>query len=167
MEQNTPKFRLKLNLFDGIVILLALVAGGLMLWTALKPQAPAPAGSIASSDVRYTIRFRRWAPGSSGAVKAGDKIADNIKNCEVGQVVSVQAVPALAQVPDQNSRRWVWAELEGFEDVLVTVESPCVISDDAITIGGGYQVRVGTVGYFRGEGYMGSGPIVAIEEVTQ
>ena len=167
MEQNTPKFRLKLNLFDGIVILLALVAGGLMLWTALKPQAPAPAGSIASSDVRYTIRFRRWAPGSSGAVKAGDKSADNIKNYEVGQVVSVQAVPALAQVPDQNSRRWVWAELEGFEDVLVTVESPCVISDDAITIGGGYQVRVGTVGYFRGEGYMGSGPIVAIEEVTQ
>lgn len=167
MEQNTPKFRLKLNLFDGIVILLALVAGGLMLWTALKPQAPAPAGYTASSDVRYTIRFRRWAPGSSGAVKAGDKIADNIKNYEVGQVVSVQAVPALAQVPDQNSRRWVWAELEGFEDVLVTVESPCVISDDAITIGGGYQVRVGTVGYFRGEGYMGSGPIVAIEEVTQ
>ena len=167
MEQNTPKFRLKLKLFYGIVILLALVAGGLMLWTALKPQAPAPAGSTASSDVRYTIRFRRWAPGSSGAVKAGDKIADNIKNYEVGQVVSVQAVPALAQVPDQNSRRWVWAELEGFEDVLVTVESPCVISDDAITIGGGYQVRVGTVGYFRGEGYMGSGPIVAIEEVTQ
>ena len=167
MEQNTPKFRLKLNLFDGIVIFLALVAGGLMLWTALKPQAPAPAGSTASSDVRYTIRFRRWAPGSSGAVKAGDKIADNIKNYEVGQVVSVQAVPALAQVPDQNSRRWVWAELEGFEDVLVTVESPCVISDDAITIGGGYQVRVGIVGYFRGEGYMGSGPIVAIEEVTQ
>ena len=49
----------------------------------------------------------------------------------------------------------------------MSVESPCVISDDAITIGGGYQVRVGTVGYFRGEGYMGSGPIVAIEEVTQ
>ena len=167
MEQNTPKFRLKLNLFDGIVILLALVAGGLMLWTALKPQAPAPAGSIASSDVRYTIRFRRWAPGSSGAVKAGDKIADNIKNYEVGQVVSVQAVPALAQVPDQNSRRWVWAEVEGMEDVLVTIEAPCSVSEESITVGGGYELRVGVMAYLRGNGYMGSGPIVAIEQGVQ
>ena len=165
MEQNTPKFRLKLNLFDGIVLILALGAAAFLLWRTMKPAVPTQAGPAATSTVRYTVRFQRWIPGTSGIIQPGDQIADNIKNYEIGQVVSVQAVPSTMQVADQESRRWVWAELEGFEDVLVTVESPCTVSDRGFTVGGGYEVRVGTTGFFRGEGYMGSGPIVAVEEV--
>lgn len=165
MEQNTPKFRLKLNLFDGIVLALALAAAAFLAWRALKPAVPAEADPTVTTTVRYTIRFQRWAPGTSGLIEEGDQIADNVKNYEVGEVVSAQAVPAIIQVADEESRRWVWAEVEGYEDVLVTVQAPCVVSDEAITVGGGYQVRAGTIGFFRGEGYMGSGPIVAVEEV--
>ena len=32
MEQNKKTFRLRLNLFDGIVILIALLVGGVLLW---------------------------------------------------------------------------------------------------------------------------------------
>ena len=165
MEQNTPKFRLKLNLFDGIVLVLALAAAGFLLWRAVKPAAQLPSNSASSSTVRYTVRFEAWIPGTSEMIRPDDRISDNIKNYEVGRVVSAQAVPALVQVPDQNSRRYVWAELEGFEDVLVTVEAPCSVSDKAITVGGGYELRAGATAYLRGEGYMGSGPIVAVEEV--
>ncbi len=165
MEQNTSKFRLKLNLFDGIVLVLALAAAAFLLWRAVKADAPVQADPAATTTVRYTIRFKRWIPGTSEIIQPGDQIADNIKNYEVGKVVSAQAVPSTMQVADQESRRWVWAELEGFEDVLVTVESPCTVSDRGFTVGGGYEVRVGTTGFFRGEGYMGSGPIVAVEEV--
>ena len=161
MEQS--KFRLKLNLFDGIVLILALAVGAFLVWRAVKPVAPVQ--SDPTSTVRYTIRFQRWASGTSGLIQPKDQIADNIKNYEIGQVVSAQAAPALVQTVDQASRRYVWAELEGYEDVLVTVEAPCVISDESITVGGGYELRVGSKGFFRGEGYMGSGPIVAIEEV--
>ena len=115
--------------------------------------------------MRYTVRFEAWIPGTSEMIRPDDRISDNIKNYEVGRVVSAQAVPALVQVPDQNSRRYVWAELEGFEDVLVTVEAPCSVSDKAITVGGGYELRAGATAYLRGEGYMGSGPIVSVEEV--
>ena len=80
-------------------------------------------------------------------------------------MVSVETVPSRVQVVDEEERRWVWTELEGMEDVLVTIEAPCTITNAAITVGGGYEIRVGTSGYFRGEGYMGSGPIVAVEEV--
>lgn len=159
------KFRLKLNLFDGIVLVLALAAAGFLLWRAVRPAAQIPSNASTASTVRYTIRFQRWLPGTSELIHPKDSIADNIKNYEVGQVVSVQTAPALVQTPDQDGRRFVWAELEGFEDVLVTVEAPCTVSDKAITVGGGYEVRAGTVGYFRGEGYMGSGPIVSVEEV--
>ena len=43
MEHNTSGFRLRLNLFDGIVIVLALAVGAFLAWTALKPAAPVPA----------------------------------------------------------------------------------------------------------------------------
>ncbi|MCI8436232.1 DUF4330 domain-containing protein [Oscillospiraceae bacterium 44-5] len=165
MEQNTQKFRLKLNLFDGIVLVLAVAAAAFLLWRAMKPAVQVPMDPSVTSTVRYTVRFQRWTPGTSALIQAGDRIADNIKNYEIGQVVSAEAEPARIQVLDTQNRRYVWAEMDGFEDVLVTIEAPCTVSDAAITVGGGYELRVGSTGYFRGEGYMGSGPIVAIEEV--
>lgn len=165
MEQNTQKFRLKLNLFDGIVLVLAVAAAAFLLWRAMKPAVQVPMDPSVTSTVRYTVRFQRWTPGTSALIQAGDRIADNIKNYEIGQVVSAEAEPARIQVLDTQNRRYVWAEMDGFEDVLVTIEAPCTVSNAAITVGGGYELRVGSTGYFRGEGYMGSGPIVAIEEV--
>lgn len=167
MEQNTPKFRLRLNLFDGLVIVAALAVGALLLWTRLKPAVPAQTGAAAQDTVRYTVRLQRWTPGSSSLVTPGDQIADNVKNYEVGRVVSAQAAPCLQQVLDQKSRRWVWAEVEGMEDVLVTIEAPCTVSDEAIVVGGGYELRVGVMAYLKGEGYLGSGPIVSIEQGVQ
>ena len=165
MEQNTQKFRLKLNLFDGIVLVLAVAVAAFLLWRAMKPAVQVPMDPSVTSTVRYTVRFQRWFPGTSGVVQPDDQIADNIKNYEVGKVVSVETVPSRVQVVDEEERRWVWTELEGMEDVLVTIEAPCTITNAAITVGGGYEIRVGSSGYFRGEGYMGSGPIVAVEEV--
>ena len=164
MEQNTPKFRLRLNLFDGIVLVLALAVAAFLVWTALKPAAPVQADPTVQDTVRYTVRFRRWASGTSVLIQPGDQIADNIKNYEIGQVVSAEAVPALVQVLDHDNRRIVWAELEGFEDVLVTIEAPCTVTDENTTVGGGYNLRVGAQAFLKGEGYMGSGPIVSVEQ---
>lgn len=156
-------FRLRLNLFDGLVLLVALAAGAVLLWTNLKP-APTPAdGSPAVSTVRYTVRFQKWLEGTGSLVQEGDKLVDNIKNFELGQVVSAEVVPAISQQLDQNNRQFVLTAIPGHEDVLVTVESPCTATDEAITLGGGFTLRVGSIAYIRGEGYMASGPIIAIE----
>lgn len=163
MEQK--RFRLKLNLFDGIVILLAVAAAAFLLWRMVKPELPVQSDPATASTVRYTVRFKRWMPGTSHVVEAGDRIMDNIKNYEVGHVVSAEAATATSQTLDIQSDRYIWMEMDGFEDVLVTIEAPCVVTDGAITVGGGYEVRVGSTAYLKGEGYMGSGPIVAIEEV--
>lgn len=164
MESNTPKFRLRLNLFDGIVLVLALAVGALLLWSALKPAAPAgdaPAANTAT--IRYTVRFQKWLEGTGALVEEGDKLVDNIKNYELGQVVSAEVVPAMSLQLDVNSRQYVQTTIPGYEDVLVTVEAPCTVTDEAITLGGGYVLRVGGVAYIRGEGYMASGPIIAME----
>lgn len=167
MERNTPSFRLRLNLFDAIILILALVVGGVLAWLALRPAAQETADPAVTSTVRYTVRFQRWAEGSSSLIEAGDKLTDNIKNYAMGTVVSCEAVPAVTQVLDQEERRYVDAPIEGYEDILVTVESPCTESDAGILLDGGYALRVGVTTYIKGEGYMASGPVVAVEREGQ
>lgn len=169
MEQkDNAKFRLKLNLFDGIVLVLALLVGGLLVWNRLKPAA-APGSDVpsASSTVRYTLRFQRWQEGTSSLVQPGDKLVDNVKNFEMGTVVSAEAVPAEVQVLDHQNGRYVNAVVDGFEDVLITVETSGKEGEMFVELDSGYGLRVGNMAYVRGEGYMGSGPVVAIEREEQ
>ena len=167
MERNTPSVRLRLNLFDAIILILALVVGGVLAWLALRPAAQETADPAVTSTVRYTVRFQRWAEGSSSLIEAGDKLTDNIKNYAMGTVVSCEAVPAVTQVLDQEERRYVDAPIEGYEDILVTVESPCTMSDAGFVLDGGYELRVGITTYIKGEGYMASGPVIAVEREGQ
>lgn len=161
------KFRLRLNLFDGIVLVLALAVGVFLLWTAMRPKIPAQAVSASNSSVRYTIRLQHCIPGTGDLIQVGDELADNIKNYVIGRVTAVETAPDRRRVLDKEKLRLVWVETQEFEDILVAVESPCEISDSAITLDGGFQLRVGSMMYVRGVGYMGSGPVVAIEEAAK
>lgn len=169
MEQNNGKFRLKLNLFDTIVLVAALAVGAFLLWNAFKPAASAPSGESASTSatVRYTIRFQRLMEGTGSLIQPGDALVDTIKNYKLGNVVAVEIVPAEYQILDQESREYVLTTISGYEDALVTVESACTASSDTLLLDGGYTLRVGATTYIRGEGYMGSGPIISIEREEQ
>ena len=104
MEQK--KFRLRLNLFDGIVLALALAVGAFLLWTAMKPQIPDEAVPASTSSVRYTVRLQRCIPGTSELVRTEDQVADNIKNYVVGKVTAVEAVPCRRRVLDRALERF-------------------------------------------------------------
>ena len=134
------QFRLRLNLFDGIVLVLALAAAVFLMWRFTRPAAASGDG-VSSASVQYTVCFQRWPAGSAQAIHQGDQLADNIKNYDVGTVVSAQAVPCQSLILD----------------------SPCTVTDEAVTLGGGYALRVGATMYLRGEGYMASGPVIAME----
>lgn len=162
MESKDNKFRLRLNLFDGIVLLLALAVGAFLLWSALKPAATKETSSTAST-IRYTIRFQRCLEDTVNVIHPGDRLTDSIRNYEIGRVVSTEVGPARALRLDTGSRSYVMTTMEGYNDIDVLVEAPCVIADDVITIGGGYAVRTGAVAYVQGDGYMATGYIAAIE----
>ena len=155
------QFRLRLNLFDGIVLVLALAAAVFLMWRFTRPAAARGGGGPAA--VAYTGGVQRGPAGSAQAIHQGDQLADNIKNYDVGTVVSAQAVPCQSLILDQVNGEYVLADVDGYEDVLVTVESPCTVTDEAVTLGGGYALRVGATMYLRGEGYMASGPVIAME----
>ena len=71
------QFRLRLNLFDGIVLVLALAAAVFLMWRFTLPAA-ASGGGVSSASVQYTVCFQRWPAGSAQAIHQGDQLADNI-----------------------------------------------------------------------------------------
>ena len=161
MEQKNKAFRLHLNLFDAIVILVAVLVAAVLLWTQLKPAAPATAP--AAEKIQYTIVLKKTVPGTGEQVEVGDALIDAVKNYELGTVLSSEAVPATDLAVDSEQKAYVTAEIPGKEDVYITVESSAVIGDEAVNVGSGYQLRVGEDIYVRGPGYLGSGKVYAIE----
>ena len=160
MEQNNAKFRLRLNLFDAIVLGVVLAAGAVVAWFGL--QSSGSDASPSSRTVQYTVLFQQMEPGSSALIEPGDQLVDTVKNYSLGTVVSVRVEPAVVQVLNQETQTYVDAVLEDYEDVYVTVESTCTENEDALLLDGGYDFRVGQVAYVRGPGYMGSGPVTEI-----
>lgn len=166
MEQNRPKFRLRLNLFDGIVLAVALAVAAFLGWMALNPP-PSSMDYTQDGAVRYTLRLARWPEGTSSLVQEGDQLTDMTKSRALGEVVGIQVFPARMTAVDQQARRQVLAEVEGYEDVVLTIDSPCLIGRSHLTLDGKeYILRVGTVVYLRGQGYMGSGTVESVE-ITQ
>ena len=164
------KFRFRLNLFDGIVLVAALAVAAFLAFTALKPAAPVEEESAApaASSVVYTVKFNKMIAGTETLVEPGDQLVDNIKNYKLGTVVSTEAVPATTRVVDEVNRQVVQAEIPGYVDLLVTVESDrATLGSDAVVLDGGYNLRVNTHAYIKGEGYMASGPIMFIEREGQ
>lgn len=163
MEENKG-FRLKLNLFDGIVILLALAVGAVLLYMNLKPAAPAGDTSTpAAATTQYTIRLQKTLPGTGELIEAGDALVDVVKNFELGTVVSATVMPATDSIINEEAKAYVTAEIPGYEDIEIVVESSVTYGEENILVGSGYKLRVGEKIYVRGPGYLGSGEVYAIE----
>ena len=108
MEPNKPKFRFRLNLFDSIVLVLALAVGAFLVWSAIKPAAAPAEGAVsAAGTVQYTIRFQKMIQGVSERIKPGDQLVDTVKNYELGTVVSVETVPTQALIQDHEDKAFV------------------------------------------------------------
>lgn len=163
MEENKG-FRLKLNLFDGIVILAALAVGAVLLYMNLKPAAPAGDTSTpAAATTQYTIRLQKTLPGTGDLIESGDALVDVVKNFELGTVVSATVMPATDSIINEEAKAYVTAEIPGYEDIEIVVESSVTYGEENILVGSGYKLRVGEKIYVRGPGYLGSGEVYAIE----
>ena len=163
MEENKG-FRLKLNLFDGIVILAALAVGAVLLYMNLKPAAPAGDTSTpAAATTQYPIRLQKTLPGTGDLIESGDALVDVVKNFELGTVVSATVMPATDSIINEEAKAYVTAEIPGYEDIEIVVESSVTYGEENILVGSGYKLRVGEKIYVRGPGYLGSGEVYAIE----
>ena len=150
MEQNKKTFCLRLNLFDAIVITAAILVGGILLWMRMKPAAPTAAP--VAQKIQFTIMLQKTVEGTGAEVEVGDLLVDTIKNYEIGNVVSVETVPARDFAPDYEKGCYVLADVPEKEDIYITLESSAVVTDETVTVGSGYVLRVGEWVYARGPG---------------
>lgn len=99
MEQNNHKFRLRLNLFDAIILVAVLLVGAAAAWIGLRSGGET---TPTAAPVRYTVMFQKMREGESALIQPGDQLEDAVKNYQMGNVVAVEARPAEVQVLDQE-----------------------------------------------------------------
>lgn len=165
MEEKQQSFRLKLNLFDAIILIAVLCVGAFLVWNAVKPDGEAETQTTAT--VQYTIRCKKLIAGTGDLIQPGDTLKDTIKNYELGTVVSTEVVPSENQELDHVNHKYVMTVFDGYEDVLVTVSAPCTQTEEEVILNGEYTLRVGKTVSLAGNGYMSSGPIISIEREGQ
>lgn len=156
------KFRFKLNLFDGIVLVIGLVAVAVLGYFMLKPAAPTEA-TPGVQTIRYTVRVEGAIAGTGAQIKPGHVLADSIKNYNIGTVESVETTVSRIKTFNESEQRFVYAEQQGMEDVYITVTTPATIGENAVILDGAYSLRTNAMMYIRGEGFVGYGPVVSIE----
>lgn len=162
MEQkNNGKFRLRLNLFDCIVIFAAVLVGGVLLWSKMQPADTADAPE--AEQIRYTLCLYKVADGIGALVNPGDTLLDSAQNIELGQVADVRVEKATGVTLNQITGVYSKREIPGYEDVYLVVESTAVMEENRIQVGEGREIRVGDVVYVKGPGYMASSTVYAIE----
>lgn len=159
-------FRFKLNLFDGIVLVIGLCLVAVLGWMTLKPAA-ADTASPTTQTIRYTVCLSEALEGTGEYVRPGSTLFDSIKNYNLGTIESVEVRPARIVTLDEENKQVVYSEVDGYEDVYITVVAPCTLGSNAVVLDGGYSLRVNAVAYLRGEGFVGYGPVISIERGEQ
>lgn len=162
MEQD-KKFRLRLNFFDSIILLLALLAGAFLVWRTVAPHQTEQVAIPQTQQVRYTIRLTRALPILEELVQPGQAITDSARNNPLGTVVEVQCEPGTYFTLSEREHAWIYAPVPGRINVTMTVEANATGDDSQLLINGSYALRVGEKIYVRGPGYIGSGDVIAIE----
>ncbi len=152
----------KLNLFDALIILSAMLVGGVVLWQMLMTSTQ---GTTRTTTVQYTVVMRELMPGTDDYVVEGSQIYDAVKNYNIGTVVSSYSTKAEKQVLNHETRQYETAELESYIDIYVEVQADITETDSAILADGGFDLRVGELIYMRGAGYMATGHITQIDRL--
>ena len=170
-RKNRGEIYLRLNFFDVVVILIALVVGGMLLWNRPQPEEVPeedPMEEIVeevpeTAQVRYTICLKKTVKGTGELVKPGAALIDNSNDHNVGEILQVRVEAATGVILDQINGVYRKEEIPGYEDIYITVESTVIKEEGKFLLDGGSVLRVGEVIYVKGPGYTASGNVYEIE----
>lgn len=153
------KYRI-LNVFDLVVIALCVVLAAVYL-LGRNGGTAAVVGS--SRTVTYTIELTYLQNSSGALIQPGNKLIDNVKKYDMGEVTAVRVEPSTQQVQDFVNGGYHAVESQRLETAYLTVTAPCTETDTEILVNGEYLIRVGTSVSVKGEGYFGTGYVLAID----
>ncbi len=170
MEKERKQRRSIFNLFDLVLIVIAVALGVILFLNARQDEDPA-AGTVGLTgdrvNVRFTVEIQEAEEVVTDILKEGEPLVDREKKYNLGTVESVEVGPAFRAVTDYETQTYRLTEVPGLYRALVTVTTEGVADERSITVDGGYVVRVGKTVYGKVPGGAFSGTIVAIERVEK
>lgn len=147
----------KLNFFDiVIVVVLIALAGGVYFFARKETK-------VDTKTISYQLELAECPVGLSEKIAVGTDLTDNVKNYYMGKVLAVSAKPSVRLGEDKVNNNIVESTIEGFEDVIITVEAQVTESPSEFKVPSGYVVRAGKEVALKGNGFAGKGYILSIE----
>lgn len=159
------KMKIKLNLFD-IIILALVVVGGIAFFAITnmsRSGGVALPTTSATRTVRYTIELASMLEEAADLINEGDIIVDRIEKRTLGKVVAVEIVPAVIPVKDIFTGEQLLEAQPGRITANLTLETTAAETASALTVDGGFIVRAGTQVTAIGPGYAGMGYVLSVE----
>ena len=161
------KCKLKFNLFDGIVILLALaIAAGVVFYARRKNAAPAEGEQTARAaqvTVRYTLEIEQAYEEAAELAKAGDELYERTKKQYMGKVDSVEILPSTVLVKDTVNGKFSYEEVPNRKNIKMQVTAQGTRTEESVTLDSGLEIRAGENFRVYGNGYYGTGYVTRME----
>ena len=163
------KMTLKFNLFDLIVILLALaIAAGAVFYARRKNSAPAAGegeqpAAAAQVTVRYTLEIEQAYPEAAELAKAGDELYERTKKQYLGKAESVEILPSVVLVKDTINGKFDYVEVPHKKNIKMQVVAQGVRNAEGTTLDSGLEIRAGDNFRVCGPGYYGTGYVTSVE----
>ena len=161
MEQTNRPFRLRLNLFDLLVLAVILAAGLFTLWTMFRPEPEAENADWVT--VRYSIHINQVLEGTSELIQPGDPLEYTLEPAQLGTVVSIEPGPCLTYWVDEETLTTRQSVVPGYESIDLVVDAQCQEEDYCLRAGGTIVLRAGGLLYIRGPQFAAVGTITDIE----
>lgn len=157
-KKNKFKFSHLFNFFDIALILIAVLIALLLLLSNILGGEQGK-----KLTVRYTIEVTGFQDGKEKLFSVGDSLLDVVKKYEVGKIVEVKLEPTVWSVVDYDANCYVNSPVPGQVTVLLTVESDALETEDAISLDGGFEIRIGQGVSLRTPALSFSGTVIGIE----
>ena len=164
MEEKTvpEKIKWRLNLFDIIFIVIVLLAALIVI-----NYSGRSGGSVISSGaqgtVTYTIELNDMYGDTAYLIQTGDELVDKVEKRNMGTVVSVDVIPAKRLEKNDITGDRVISDYLGRSNAIVIIKAEATVTENQISIPGGFIVRAGVRVSVNGPLYHATGYIIDVE----
>jgi len=159
MEHN-GKLRVRFNLFDALIILLAL--GVLAAAVVLRNRSVEGGVTHETTTMRYTVEWTRTPHNMAECIHVGDDAFRATDGAYLGTVAEFRAVPHVELEYSAAQGRYIRYESPDHDDIYITIEGQGYATVKDVTIGD-IPVRVGMELPLKGKGYARIGYVVDMD----
>ncbi len=156
------KPKIKINVFDVLIIALAIIAGFLVLRLSNADGGAAVLSAGAPVTVRYTLEISDMPENAAKSIEPGDSLSEATEKRFIGTVVSAEYGPYMTTSKDSYTGDLILTRMPNRFTATIEVELSVVDTGSELN-SSGFILRANATPSVQGPGYYGLGLITAIE----